>query len=344
MRRPCLAVLWIACLSLLAVPAARAGKALEIYFIDVEGGQSTLIVDPQGESLLIDTGWDDFHERDANRIVAAAKDAGIDHIDDLVITHYHPDHVGGVAQLASRIRIDTFFDHGPNTGEDTRGNYATYERIAAQSKRVVVEPGDEIPLKGIRVQVLTSAGREITKPLSGAGQPNPWCASEPKALPDKSENAQSVGMLITFGKFRFIDLGDLTNQKELGLVCPNNLIGKVDLYLVTHHGTAHPGTGDSSNAPAIVYALHPRVAVMNNGAIKGGHPVTWQTVHDSPGLEGFWQLHYSMAGAEKHNVPERFIANVGGNDEGYAIKVSAEPNAVFTVTNERNGYSKTYTK
>jgi competence protein ComEC len=343
MRRSFLVGLWIACLSLPVVPAARGGKALEIYFIDVEGGQSTLIVDPQGESLLIDTGWDDFHGRDANRIMAAAKDAGIDHIDDLVITHYHADHVGGIAQLASRIKIDNFFDHGPTIEDDTRANYATYKKIAAQSDRVV-KPGDQIPLRGIRVQVLTSAGEDITKPLPGAGQLNPWCASEPKALPDKSENAQSVGMLITFGKFRFIDLGDLTNQKELGLVCPNNLIGTVDLYLVTHHGAAHPGTGDSSNAPAIVYALHPRVAVMDNGAIKGGHPLTWQTVHDSPGLEDFWQLHYSMAGAEKHNVPEPFIANAGGNDEGYYIKVSAEPNAVFTVRNERNGYSKTYAK
>ena len=344
MRRLSLVLLWIACVSLLSIPAAHAGKALEIYFIDVEGGQSTLIVDPEGESLLIDTGWDDFHGRDANRIMAAAKDAGIDHIDDLVITHYHSDHVGGVAQLASRIKIDNFFDHGANTEDDTRTNYAIYEKIAEQSKRTIVKPGDVIPLKGIRVQVLTSAGVDITKPLPGAGQPNPWCASEPAPLPDKSENAQSVGMLITFGKFRFIDLGDLTDQKGLGLVCPDNLIGTVDLYLVTHHGTQHPGTGDVSNAPAIVYALHPRVAVMNNGTIKGGHPVAWQTIHDSPGLEDFWQLHYSMAGAEKHNVPDQFIANVGGNDEGYYIKVTAEANAVFTVTNQRNGYSKTYMK
>ncbi|MGA9633408.1 MAG: MBL fold metallo-hydrolase [Candidatus Acidiferrales bacterium] len=344
MRRLCLVFAWIACLSLVGVPAARAAKSLEIYFIDVEGGQSTLIVDPEGESLLIDTGWDDFNGRDANRIMAAAKDAGIDHIDDLILTHYHSDHAGGVAQLASRIKIHNFFDHGPNTEADTRANYATYEKIAAQGTHTIVKPGDEIPLKGIRVQVVASAGEDITKPLAGAGQPNSWCASEPKPLPDTSENVQSVGVLITFGKFRFIDLGDLTNQKELGLVCPNNLLGTVDLYLVTHHGTAHPGTGDSSNAPAIVYALHPRVAVMNNGAIKGGHPLTWQTIHDSPGLEGFWQLHYSMAGAEDHNVPKEFIANVGGNDEGYAIKVTAEPNAVFIVTNERNGYSKTYTK
>src|SRR5579862_9440490 len=135
MRRLCLIILWIACVSLLVVPIVRAGKSLEIYFIDVEGGQSTLIVDPQGESLLIDTGWDDFNGRDANRILAAAKDAGIDHIDDLVITHYHSDHAGGVAQLASRIKIDAFFDHGLNieSGSDTRGNYEAFQKIAAQS-------------------------------------------------------------------------------------------------------------------------------------------------------------------------------------------------------------------
>lgn len=333
--------------------AALAGepKPLQIYFIDVEGGQSTLLVDSQGESLLIDTGWDDFHGRDADRIMTAAKSAGIDRIDDLIITHYHSDHVGGVVQLANRIKIGAFFDHGPNmeNSPETRANYAAYLKVAAQAKHVVVKPGDEIPLKGMRVDVLTSAGEEINSPLPGAGQPNPVCASEPAAPPDFSENARSVGVLIAFGSFRFIDLGDLTNQKELGLACPRNLIGTVELYLITHHGTAHPGTGDSSNARAIVEALHPRVAVMNNGAIKGGHPVAWQTVHDSPGLEDIWQLHYSVAGAKEHNSPEQFIANVasdnvGGNDDGNYITVSAEPDGAFTVVNSRNNFTKTYRK
>jgi competence protein ComEC len=352
MRRLSPVVVWFACLCLPLVPVALAARSLEIYFIDVEGGQSTLIVDPQGESLLIDTGWDDFNGRDARRILAAAKAAGIDHIDDVVITHYHSDHVGGVPQLASRIKIGAFFDHGPNMEptSETRANYAAYEKVAAQAKRVVVKPGDQIPFKGMSVQVLTAAGDEITAPLPGAGQPNPLCASEGEPPADPSENARSVGVLITYGKFRFIDLGDLTNQKELGLVCPNNLIGTVDVYLVTHHGTAHPGSGDSSNARAIVDALHPRVAVMGNGAVKGGHPVAWQTVHDSPGLEDLWQLHYSVAGAKEHNVADRFIANVGVNydhapdDAGNYIKVSALPDATFTVTNSRNNYNKTYTK
>ncbi len=327
-------------------PAAGALKPLQIYFIDVEGGQSTLIVDPQGESLLIDTGWDDFNGRDADRIVAAAKSAGIDHIDDLIITHYHADHAGGVPQLAAKMKIGTFFDHGANfeTDADTTRTYNGYLAVAVRAKRVTVKPGDVLPLKGIHVQVLTSAGARITEPLPGAGQPNPLCDSEPKVGPEPSENSQSVGVLITFGKFRFIDLGDLTNLKELGLACPNNLIGTVDLYQVTHHGTAHPGTGDGSNARAIVHMLHPRVAVMNNGAIKGGHPVAWQIVHDSPGLEDFWQLHYSIQGDKDHNVDEKFIANVGGADQGNYIKVAAEPDGTMTVTNSRNNFSKTYTK
>ncbi len=334
--------LWFASIA----PTIGDPKPLQIYFIDVEGGQSTLIVDPQGESLLIDTGWDDFNGRDANRIMIAAKSAGIDHIDDLIITHYHSDHVGGVAQLAGRIKIGAFFDHGPNmeNSAETRANYAAYEKISAQAKRVVVKPGDEIPFKGMRVQVLTAAGAEISAPLPGAGQENPVCASEATPVADLSENSRSVGVLITFGKFRFIDLGDLTVQKELAIACPINLIGTVDLYLTTHHGTAHPGSGDSSNSRAIVEALHPRVAVMNNGAVKGGHPVAWQIVHDSPGLQDLWQLHYSIQGDKDHNVPVQFIANIGGNDEGNYIKVSAEPNATFTVVNSRSNFRKTYAK
>jgi len=350
MRRGSFICVFTCCLGLLAMTAGRAARAaksaLEIYFIDVEGGQSTLVVDPLGESLLVDTGWDDFNGRDANRILAAAKAAGIDHIDDLVITHYHSDHVGGVTQLAAKIKIGAFFDHGPNTVENSaevEHNYTAYLAVAG-SKRVIVKPGDRIPLKGMTVEVLEAAGEGIHKPLPGAGQPNPLCASEPRALPDSTENSQSVGLLVTYGRFRFIDLGDLTNQKELQLVCPNNLIGTVDLFLVTHHGTEHPGTGDSSNTPAVVDALHPRVGVMNNGALKGGHPLAWQTVHDSPGLEDLWQLHYSMSGGPEHNSPRDFIANVGGDEDGNYIEAFASRDGSFTVMNSRNNFSKTYSK
>jgi competence protein ComEC len=344
MQRARLFLRWAICICLLAAPAVWAAKWLEIYFIDVEGGQSTLIVDPQGESLLIDTGWPDSNGRDADRIMAAAKAANIDRIDYLVLTHYHSDHAGGVPQLASRIPITTFADHGPNREPtpETSANYAAYLKVVAQSPRLVLKPGDTLPFKDMRVEVLTSAGAEISTPLPGAGEPNPLCPTLPSAPADPSENAQSVGVLLTYGQFRFVDLGDLTTRGELGLACPRNLVGTVDLYLVTHHGTAHPGTGDSSNAREIVDALRPRVAILNNGAIKGGHPVAWQIVHDSPGLEDFWQLHYAVMSDKDHNVADQFIANTETSDDGHYIKVLAEPNGTFTVINSRNDFQKTY--
>ena len=333
-------------LCLLAAPAARAAKSLEIYFIDVEGGQSTLLVDPQGESLLIDTGWPDIDGRDPSRIMEAVKAAGIGHIDFLILTHYHSDHAGGVVELANRIKIGTFGDHGANTerNRETSANYAAYLKVVAQSTRVILKPGDTLPFKGMSVQVLTSNGDEITTPLPGAGEANPLCPTVPQVPADTGENARSVGVLVTYGKFRFIDLGDLTIQKELALACPRNLIGTVDLFLTTHHGTTHPGTGDASNPREIVEALHPRVAIMNNGAIKGGHPVVWQTVHDSPGIEDLWQLHYAVMSDKDHNSADQFIANTAPNDEGHYIKVSAEANATFTVLNTRNNFQKTYKK
>jgi len=328
-------------LTLLSIGWASPAKLLQIYCIDVEGGQSTLIVDPRGESLLVDTGWAGFNGRDANRILAATAAAGIKRIDYLVITHYHRDHVGGVEQLAARIKIGTFVDHGPNMedSDSTREGYATYLKVSANSKRIVMRPGGLIPFKGMSVKFLTAAGAEITAPLPGAGQPNPYCASEPQAVTDPGENARSLGMLITYGKFRFIDLGDLTKQKEIQLVCPNNLIGTADLYLVTHHGY------DLSNSRAIVDALHPRVAIMDNGPHKGDAPAAWQIVHDSPGLEDLWQLHYGMDAGADHNVADQFIANLGDKDDAANyIEVTAATDGTFTVINSRNNYEKVYAK
>jgi len=314
-------------------------KSLQIIFVDVEGGQATLIVTPLGQSLLIDSGWPGFDGRDARRIVSAAKAAGVDRIDYVLITHFHRDHVGGVTQLASQIKIGTFVDHGPNMEDapDPREDFAAYEKVA-HSKRLTVKPGDQIPMKDINVQVLTAAGEHINAALPGAGQPNPICALEPEADVDPTENARSLGTLITFGEFRFIDLGDLTKRKERNLVCPNNLIGTVDLYLTTHHGL------NQSNAKVIVDALHPRVSIMNNGAHKGGSPDAWETIRNSPGLQDLWQVHYAMDSDKAHNVAEAFIANVDEKCEGKYIKVSADLDGTFTVLNSRNQFSKTYTK
>ena len=330
----------LVCVLFSAAVLSAESKSLQIFFVDVEGGQATLIVTPSGQSLLIDTGWPGFDGRDAGRIVSVAKAAGVDRIDYVLITHFHRDHVGGVTRLAGQIKIGTFIDHGPNMEDapDPREDFAAYEKIAAHSKRLIVKPGDQIPMKDLNVQVLTAAGERITAPLQGAGQANPLCASEPEADVDPTENARSLGTLITLGKFRFIDLGDLTKSKERDLVCPNNLIGTVDLYLTTHHGL------NQSNAKVIVDALYPRVSIMNNGAHKGGSPDAWETIRNSPGLQDLWQLHYAMDSDQAHNVAEIFIANVGEKCEGKYIKVTAEPNGTFTMLNSRNNYKKTYSK
>jgi competence protein ComEC len=329
-----------ACAFLSAAVLTSQTKSLQIFFIDVEGGQATLIVTPSGQSLLIDTGWPGFNGRDAGRIVTAAKEAGLNRIDYVLITHFHRDHVGGVTQIASQIKIGTFVDHGPNMedADDPREDFAAYEKVASHTKRLIVKPGDQIPMKDISAQVLTAAGEHISAPLPGAGQPNPLCASEPEAAVDSTENARSLGTLITFGKFRFLDLGDLTKRKERDLVCPNNLIGTVDLYLTTHHGL------NQSNARVIVDAIHPRVSIMNNGAHKGGSPDAWETIHNSPGLQDLWQLHYALDSDKAHNVSEAFIANLDENCEGKYIKVIAERNGTFTVSNSRNSCKKTYSK
>jgi competence protein ComEC len=325
---------------MLATSAAAKPKPLQIYSIDVEGGQATLIVSPSGQSLLVDTGWPGFDGRDANRIVAAVKAAKVKQIDYVLITHYHRDHVGGVTALADRIKIGTFVDHGPSQEDSdvTREDFAAYEKLLPKAKHLTLKPGDGLPMKGITVRALTAAGDHITEPLPGAGEANPYCDAEPKPPADITENQRSLGTLITYGSFRFLDLGDLTKDKELELACPNNLVGKVDLFLVTHHGW------NQSNSKAMVWALHPRVAIMNNGAHKGASPDAWQIVHDSPGLEDLWQLHYAVDGGKDHNVPEGMIANVEGGSDGNYIKATADPDGTFTVMNSRNGEKKIYRK
>jgi len=320
----------------------NSGESLQIYFIDVEGGQATLFVSPSGQSMLIDTGWPGFDRRDARRIVAAAKAAGLKKIDYVVITHYHRDHVGGVPQLANLIKVGTFVDHGPNLEDSdvTREDFAAYQNAISHATHLVVKPGDRIPVVGITVDVLAAAGEHIAGPRVGRSEEDALCASEPVAPEDATENARSLGVLVTYGIFRVLDLGDLTKKKELELVCPKNLIGGVDLYVVTHHGSSQ------SNTRALVDAVHPRVAVMDNGARKGGSPAAWQTVHESPGLEDLWQLHYSVEGGKDHNVADPLIANTeaGEHDSGHWIKVVADRDSTFTVVNARNRYEKSYRK
>ena len=314
-----------------------AEKHLLIYSIDVEGGQSTLLVAPSGASLLVDTGWPTADGRDAMRIQAAMSDAGITRIDHLLTTHFHHDHVGGLPELVKRVPIGEFLDHGVNREDSdiTRTDYAAYLKAIEGKPRRIVHPGDTIAIPGLQIVVLTADGEHVASIPGIKPVPNPYCAAEPKWPVDESENARSTGVLVTFGKFRFIDLGDLTKAKEFALMCPANPIGTVDLYLATHHGL------DQSNSRAIVDALHPRAAIMNNGAHKGGKPEAWQTIHNSPGLEDLWQLH-TAEDAGALNSPDALIANLKGGADGTYLKVVATSDGSFTIINPRNKMAMAY--
>jgi beta-lactamase superfamily II metal-dependent hydrolase len=346
---------------------------LDIYVIDVEGGNSTLIVTPGRESLLIDTGYPaPAASRDAGRIMDAVHDASLQQIDHLVTTHWHGDHFGGLAELASRIPVREFIDHGLPDSEPAQSaaNASTaaflrevYPELYAKAKHTVVKPGDRIPMTGLDVRVVASAGKVIDKPLPGAGQPNRYCAdaSADSASPVLfAEDAQSVGLFFTFGKFRAAHLGDLVKSREFALMCPVNRLGWVDVLLGLHHGQS------TSNSAELVHALHPRVAIMNNGTRKGGEPEVMKVLHTSPGLEDLWQLHFSLLSGQEYTQPGMFIANTIDDPiaampvaplpappqgapgapvhsgKAYWIKVSAQPDGTFTVTNQRNQFSKTY--
>ena len=341
-------------------------KTLDIYVVDVEGGNATLFVAPSGESVLIDTGnGGDAAGRDAERILAATKDAGLAQIDHLITTHWHGDHFGAMETLAARIPIRHYIDHGNNVQPPPGGNVfidTVYPQLYGAAMHTVVKPGDHIAVAGLDWRIVAAAGEHITAALPGAGEANPYCAAYQPLMPDPSENAQSVGSVLTFGKFRVAHLGDLTWNKEFELMCPNNPIGTVDLFIVSHHGQA------VSNAPVLVHALHPRVMVMNNGTRKGGQPDAMRVLHSSPGLEDLWQLHFSLLSGQEYTVPGMFIANTideplttmpvepavapqpgpGAspppvhNGQAYWIKISASEDGTFTVTNQRNGFSKQY--
>jgi competence protein ComEC len=323
---------------------------LQVYFVDVEGGQSTLFVMPTGESLLVDTGSPDARNpnapRDASRIAALCKIAGVTKIDNLVVTHYHSDHVGGLPQLAAMVPIGRFIDHGINReseavqgGASTVAGWTAYQKVLADehAEHLVVKPGDVLPVKAMRVEVVSADGEVIAQPLAAGGEKNAACATSPIKDVENTENDRSVGMVITFGRLRILDLGDLTWAKERGLMCPVDKVGKVDVYIVSHHGL------DRSGSPALVDAISPRVAIMDNGGHKGGAPTTYETIEGSSRLKDLWQLHTAEASDAKHNVAESHIANLAGPDAGNYLKLTGHMDGSFSVTNARTGETVAYT-
>jgi competence protein ComEC len=331
-----------AVLAALALKAVSAARTLDIYFIDVEGGQSTLFVTPAGESLLVDTGYAES-DRDSGRILAAARDAGVKQIDYLLMTHFHPDHDGGVAQLSTMIPIRTFIDHGdlvrsPEAMAEERwpvfsAAYTAYAAARAKGRHVEPKPGDRLPLKGLEVMFVSSAAAAIVKPVTGAGQPNPACEASAPPPQERFENPRSTGFHLRFGSFRFVDLGDLSGPPLFALLCPTNLLGRIDLYLVPHHA------GPDVTYPA-TFAVKPRVAIVNNGATKGGSPEGLAALHEVQGLLDVWQLHRSQLAGARNFADDR-IANLD-ESTGHWIKASASEDGSFTVTNGRTGMTKQY--
>jgi len=378
MRKMLLAAASLSALTLLAgSAAAQTRTTLDIYVVDVEGGNATLFVTPAGESLLIDTGnyGPQVSLRDASRIMEAVRDARLTQIDHLIISHWHGDHFGGLGELAKMIPIKHFIDHGPNQqpapGADEFLS-KIYPGLISNAKHTVAKVGDKIEMKGLDIQVVTSNGDTLKTPLAGAGSPNPYCASF-KDGTTNIEDPLSVGVHITFGKFRTMQLGDVPKRKEFELMCPVNRIGTIDAVLSMHHAQ------NTSTSPVIMHATRPRVAIVNNGTRKGGQPDVMQVIFSSPGFEDLWQIHFSQLSGQEYTVPGMFIANhtdaemaaaqpgtttsgaavpvapiaapapgpdtpppPAHNGKAYWIKLSAKTDGSFSVTNARNGFTKNY--
>jgi competence protein ComEC len=353
-------MLFLLLVALLLVPSGtlRAeSKPLDIYWIDTEGGAATLLVSPSGESFLIDTGWM-VGDRDAKRIYAATQLAGLKKIDYLLISHFHADHVGGLAALSKMIPIGRFYDHGDTIEKENQQWLDSY-KTASAGKRTIVKPGDVIPVKGLHVLVVASDQKIVEKPLNG-GSANPFCANAEKKAPIGLENQRVAGVLVSYGKFKYLNLIDLDWEKEMELACPINKLGTVTVYQSSRHGAF-----DGAGAPAFLNAIRPQVIVVNNGPRKGmgqvdngvksltppgAEPIPYEKVAylrmaEITGIEGIWQEHLSLLDSDPtHNTPLDMIANFEDTPTctGNWIKASVQSNGKFTVINSRNGFIKSY--
>ena len=350
--------------SLLTLLLATAGllgaqsKNLDIYWIDVEGGASTLYVSPSGESMLVDTGYE-TGDRDSKRIFAAAQAAGLKKIDYVVISHYHADHAGGLPGVAKLIPLGKVYGRSDDELEKANEKWRNNVTDAAKGKRIVVKPGDIIPFKGVQTTVVVSDAKVLAKPMKRGGGANPLCKDAEQQAAVGPENQRMVGLMVEFGKFRLLNLQDLDWEREMALVCPVNEVGPITLWHVSRHGGL-----DGSGAPAFLGAIHPQVIMVNNGPRKGMGQVDRTVKSTTPGgpkpyeknsylrmaklagVEDVWQGHLSLLDSDAaHNTAQNQIANLEDTAEckGNWIKASVAPDGKFTITNGRNNFSKTYT-
>jgi beta-lactamase superfamily II metal-dependent hydrolase len=321
-----------------AAAADKPAGGLEIYLVDTEGGAATLMITPARESVLIDCG--NPGARDAERIHAAARDAGIDAIDHLIITHWHTDHYGGVARLSELMPIRHFYDHGiPDSLQEDPVNFPLLiqaYKTATKGKSTHLRPGDAVPLRqaasspALRLQCLCGE-RQAVPDRPGAPE-NPAARKNDPQPDDPTDNARSLGFLLTFGNFRFLDLGDLTWNIEYKLVHPTNKIGLVDVYQSTHHGL------EISNNPAVINSVRPIVAVFNNGPRKGGHPSVVGTLRRSGDIQAIYQVHRNVLAADQENTEAANIANVEEKCQGEYLHLAVAPYArSYTVSVGKNG-------
>jgi beta-lactamase superfamily II metal-dependent hydrolase len=333
----------------LLVSLAAAGAApppsrgLDITWCDVEGGAATLIVTPAGESILVDAG--NPGDRDAGRVVAAARAAGLTRIDHLILTHWHGDHVGGVAEVAKSIPIARFYDHGRTGSHEAPPEaLAGYLRVGGE-RAVTLRPGDRIALRqtasGPRVSLsVVAAGGRVLGERDAPPQIRACTAGEPHpALPiDESDNARSVAFVLRFGDWSLFDGGDLTWNAEHRLACPEPRVGPVTVYQTTHHGA------DNSNNPAILRVLRPRVAVMNNGPAKGGTTQSVRALRALPGLEGFFAVHRNVGTGPEDNAAPALTANDDAACQGAVVHLAVAPDSrSFTVTVPAKGTVRSFT-
>ncbi|HWU55236.1 MAG TPA: MBL fold metallo-hydrolase [Rhizomicrobium sp.] len=378
MRKFLAAALLTSALTIPAIPAVAAEGTLKIVSVDVEGGGGTLFVTPECKSLLIDTGWPgnygllpspDGAKNSAERIVAAAQKLGVSKLDYVIITHFHMDHVGGVMELVKLMPVDTFIDHGPNVEHLPPGVkddpqlpggapdvlYPKYLEATKASKHITAKPGQVIQIGSMTDTIVASDGVVLSKPLPGAGQPIAACntaESKSEKPVGGEENRRSVASLLRFGKVSIALFGDLSWDKERELSCPVGKLGHVNLLIVTQHGS------NISSNPASIADMHPDIALMGMGGKKGGDEDPIKVIKASPGLMGFWQTHESFAHPSWGASDKNMVANLNPPageiaahakelftvppDQGHAIHAEITKDGKITMTNDRNGFSKTY--